>query len=132
MDPREGVDRWRNMTNLVSSRASAPLNWGATARLYRHTSGDRMMDSILTLPFEPGTKLWGFQRGRVSPLIKGGVKFPPAKWLRLIGLVDDYAVAHGADLRHVASGSLDNSSLCFRCHAAIEIGDMVDNRNADT
>ena len=40
--------------------------------------------SMLTPPLEAGTKLWGFQRGRASPLVKGGVKSPPAKWLRLI------------------------------------------------
>jgi len=39
---------------------------------------------MLTPPLEAGTKLWGFQRGRASPLVKGGVKSPPAKWLRLI------------------------------------------------
>ena len=41
---------------------------------------------MLTPPLEAGTKLWGFQRGRASPLVKGGVKSPPAKWLRLIDL----------------------------------------------
>jgi hypothetical protein len=39
---------------------------------------------MLTLPCEAGTTLWGFQRGGASPLVKGGVKTPPAKWLRLL------------------------------------------------
>ena len=42
---------------------------------------------MLTPPLEAGTKLWGFQRGRASPLRylnSGGVKSPPAKWLRSI------------------------------------------------
>lgn len=47
-------------------------------------------------------------------------------------LVNDYAVSHGADLPHVARSSLDNFSLCFRCDAAIEIGDIVDDRNTYT
>jgi len=40
--------------------------------------------SKLTPPLEAGTILWGFQRGRASPLVKGGVKTSPAKWLRLL------------------------------------------------
>ena len=43
---------------------------------------------MLTPPLEAGTKSWGFQRGRASPLVKGGVKSPPAKWLRLIWIFD--------------------------------------------
>jgi len=42
---------------------------------------------MLTAPLEAGTKLWGFQRGRASPLVKGGVKSPPSKWFRLIAVV---------------------------------------------
>ena len=43
-----------------------------------------MTSFLLTPPLEAGTKLWGFQRGRASPLVKGGVKSPPTKWLRLM------------------------------------------------
>jgi len=39
---------------------------------------------MYTPPLEAGTTLWGFQRGRAPPLVKGGVKTPPAKWLRLL------------------------------------------------
>jgi hypothetical protein len=46
--------------------------------------GSESLDSMLTPPLEAGTKLWGFQRGRASPLVKGGVKYPPAKWLHLV------------------------------------------------
>jgi hypothetical protein len=37
----------------------------------------------LTQPLEAGTILWGFQRGRASPLVKAGVNTPAAKWLGL-------------------------------------------------
>ena len=43
-----------------------------------------ILDFMLTPPLEAGTLLWGFQRGRASPLVNGGVKTPPAKWLRLL------------------------------------------------
>jgi hypothetical protein len=47
---------------------------------------------MLTPPLEAGTTIWGFQRGRASLLVKGGVKSPPAKGLRLIVLSVNAAV----------------------------------------
>jgi hypothetical protein len=49
----------------------------------------------LTLPLEAGTTKWGFQRGRASPLVKGGVKSPPAKWFRLMDRRAIYWAEHG-------------------------------------
>ena len=57
----------------------------ALSRRYRQiVRYHQLIHSILTPPLEAGTILWGFQRGRASPLVKSGVKSPPAKWLRLI------------------------------------------------
>ena len=70
---------------LVLSRK---LFTGFCARLIREmidrARNHSHRDSMLTPPLEASTIEWGFQRGRASPLVKGGVKSPPAKWFRLI------------------------------------------------
>ena len=67
-------------------RSHAPLPWiGAlpNPRLGPMVVVNDGGYSKLTPPLEAGTKLWGFQRGRASPLVKAGVNTPAAKWLHL-------------------------------------------------
>jgi len=60
-------------------RPIGTLEWATDFRCARCRGSVRIVYFMLTPPLEAGTFLWGFQRGRASPLVKGGVKTPPAR-----------------------------------------------------